>query len=150
MAGFDSPGKAKPEIVTIEITDTSVQHSLSSSEYMSAVVEQLFPAPLRYRLAWHDAHAKPPLYIWRPVPPSPLFVAVGMLATTTEEPPELTAMSCLPRRFAAVESSLPRNIWRHGGQVGGRSGSFWSSGPQLQTLLASQSQSRPTTSDGGY
>jgi hypothetical protein len=32
-----------------------VQHSLTSaSEWMGAIVDQLFPAPIRYRLAWHD------------------------------------------------------------------------------------------------
>ena len=32
-----------------------LERSLSSSEYMGAIIDQLLPPPLRYRLAWHDA-----------------------------------------------------------------------------------------------
>ena len=40
------------------------------------LVEQLLPAPVRYRLVWHDKGAVTrPIYLWRPVPPlSPLFL----------------------------------------------------------------------------
>jgi hypothetical protein len=66
---------------------------------MGAVVEQLLPAPIRYRLAWHDAHAKPPLYVWRGIPPSQEFVALGMIVTTSEDPPG-AATPHGPRRAA--------------------------------------------------
>lgn len=118
--GFDSPGKAKVEPIVLEVTDTAVQHKLTAaSEYMGAVVDQLLPPPLRYRLAWHDAHAKPPLYIWRAVPPSHDYVAIGMIASTSEEQPELTAMSCVPRRWVQHYDygDAPKCVWRHGGQV---------------------------------
>jgi hypothetical protein len=51
---------------------------MGSSEHLASVVEQLFPLPLRYRLAWHSLQHKPPLYIWRAVPPSGQFLALGM------------------------------------------------------------------------
>jgi len=35
------------------------------------------------------------LFIWRPVPPSDDFVALGMLATKTEDPPPLDALRCV-------------------------------------------------------
>ena len=142
VGGFESPSKAKLEPQVIEVTDTAVQHTLSSSEYMGAVVDQLLPPPLRYRLAWHDAHAKPPLYVWRAVPPTADFVAVGMFCTTSDEQPELSAMSCVPKRWLVHEREESRCVWRHGGQVGGRAGSFWATA-QLSLLVASQGQDPP-------
>ena len=55
--GYEPPDKASkasktPEPLLLEITDTSVQHTLSTSEHMGAVVDQLLPQPLRWRLAW--------------------------------------------------------------------------------------------------
>ena len=86
---------SKVEPIVLEVTDTAVQHTLSSSEYMAAVVEQLLPPPLRYRLAWHDAHAKPPLYIWRAVPPSHDFVAVShALTNTCRDRMSVPSLSC--------------------------------------------------------
>lgn len=144
VGSFESPSKAiKSDVLTIEVTDTAVQHSLSSSEWMGAVVDQLLPPPLRFRLAWHDAHSKPPLYIWRGVPPSHDFLVLGMVVTLSEDPPELTALSCVPRRWCTPEREPPKCVWRHGGQVGGRAGSFWASGPTHHTLLAVQGQSEP-------
>ena len=42
----------KNEPMMLEVTDTAVQHTLSTSEFMVAVVDQLLPPPLRWRLAW--------------------------------------------------------------------------------------------------
>ncbi|KOO22777.1 conserved unknown protein [Chrysochromulina tobinii] len=140
VSGFESPSKAgEPQL--LEVTDTAVG-MLASSESMSAVVDQLLPHPLRYRLAWHDAHAKPPLYIWRAVPPSADFVAVGMIATSSDDQPELTAMRCVPTRWLSAEKEEPKKVWQHGGQIGGRTGTFWSTN-QLNVLLAMHGQEPP-------
>ena len=67
------------------------------------LIEQLLPPPVRYRLVWHDKGAVTrPIYLWRPVPPSAQFVAMGMLSTATDEPPSLDAMRCVPRRWCAA------------------------------------------------
>ena len=90
-----------------------------------------------------------PLYIWRAVPPSTDFVSLGMLATTSEDQPDLNAMSCVPRRWCGLSESEPLCVWRHGGQMGGRAGSFWTSSPQqLFTLHAMQGQEPPAKDNG--
>eukprot|EP01052_Picozoa_sp_SAG31_P070349 SAG31_NODE_29204_length_399_cov_0.846667_1_plen_50_part_01 len=39
------------------------------------------------------------IYVWKPIPPGKHFVALGMLATTTDEPPARESVHCVPRRW---------------------------------------------------
>ena len=106
------------------------------------LVEQLLPAPARYRLVWHDKGALTrPIYLWRPVPPSAQFVALGMLATATDEPPALDAMRCVPRRWCERQTVASRLLWRDDGQ-GGRPGSFWAI-PTTELVVAAQGAEPP-------
>ena len=57
---------------------------MGASEHLNAVVQQLLPPPLRYRLVWHTEEGKTPLYVWKAVPPGPNFVAMGMAITMNE------------------------------------------------------------------
>ena len=125
--------------LVLEVSDSSV--ILGSSEHLHAVVEQLLPPPARYRLAWHSLTHKPPLYVWRAVPPSGQFLALGMLATTSDEPPPLEAMRCVPRRWCERHEKPARLVWRDEGQ-GGRPGSFWQL-PAMELLVAGQGAEPP-------
>jgi len=136
--GVDAPTKAHAPLV-LEVVDGSVM--MGSSEHLASVVEQLFPLPLRYRLAWHSLQHKPPLYIWRAVPPSGQFLALGMLATTSEEPPPLEAVRCVPRRWCEKQPTPARLLWRDDGQ-GGRPGSFWAI-PTMELVAAAQGAEPP-------
>lgn len=49
VVGYDSPSAKAVRVV--EITDTAAP-SLTSSDFLSTVVDQLLPLPLRYRLVW--------------------------------------------------------------------------------------------------
>ena len=138
--GLDPPGKGgRVAPLVLEVSDSAV--TLGSSEYLQAVVEQLFPLPLRFRLAWFSLQHKPPLYIWRAVPPSGQFVALGMVATTNEEPPPLNALCCVPRRWCEKHPVPPRLVWRDDGG-GGRPGSFWVN-PATELVLAVQGSEPP-------
>ena len=101
-------------------------------EHLAAVIEQLLPTPLRFRLVWHapvtsaQGGATVQLHVWRAVPPGPQFAAVGMVATTSEEPPPLTALRCVPRRWLVKENYAATMMWSNEGE-GGRAGSFWTS-----------------------
>lgn len=85
-----------------------------------------------YRLVWHSTQHKPPLYIWRAVPPAQNFVALGMVVSTGEEPPPLTACHCVPRRWCEAVVA-DRFVWRDDGQ-GGRAGSLWAT-PNMDLML---------------
>jgi len=138
--GLDPPGKGgRAAPLVLEVSDSGV--TLGSSEHLHAVVEQLLPTPLRFRLAWFSLQHTPPLYIWRAVPPSGQFVALGMVATTTEEPPPLNALCCVPRRWCEKHSMPPRLVWRDDGS-GGRPGSFWVN-PATELVLAVQGSEPP-------
>ena len=109
----------------------------------------MLPHPLRYRLVWHSTSNKPPLYIWRAVPPSGQFIALGMIASTSEEPPSTSAMVCVPRRWCArQQNKSPRPIWRDDGQ-GGRPGSFWSV-PTIELVVAARSGEPPEEALDGW
>jgi hypothetical protein len=146
--GLDPPGKGgrgHPPLV-LEVTDSAVsmaarESGLGSSDHLASVVEQLCPLPVRYRLAWHSFQHKPPLYVWRAVPPSGHFLALGMVATTSEDPPPLSAMHCVPRRWCERQAAPAKLQWRDDGQ-GGRPGSFWLL-PHMELVVAGQGAEPP-------
>lgn len=50
------------------------------------------------------------LYVWRPVPPSSVFVALGMIATTTDAPPPQDSVRCVPRRWVVESTFKPVKV----------------------------------------
>lgn len=86
------------EPLVVEITDTG-KSRLSHGKKLDVIVDTLFPRPVRFREVWKQEGGDKPLYIWRPVPPSSAYVAVGMIGTTSEEQPPLDMVRCLPRRW---------------------------------------------------
>ena len=145
VEGIEPPGRAgRPHPLILEVADSAVTFGdlgMGSSDHLAAVVDQLLPHPIRYRLAWHSTSFKPPLYVWRPVPPSGQYLALGMLCTTTDEPPPTTAMCCVPRRWCERQATPARSVWRDEGQ-GGRPGSFWAV-PTVELLVAGQGSEPP-------
>jgi hypothetical protein len=115
--------------VTIELHDTT-STGITSSKLLPAVVAQFCPAPLRFKQVWYKRLDKgsPSLYVWRAVPPSQKFVALGMVATTTDDPPPVAdSMRCVPRAWCteSLEGAVaPTMIWEDSG-TGGRPGSIW-------------------------
>ena len=126
-ASHDTPSGVK----VLEVTDTAAP-ALSHSEHLPAVLEQLFPHPARYRLLWYEKSGPKPLFVWRPVPPSDAFVALGMLATTTDEPPPKDAIHCAPAVWCAPSAGY-KHVW-NGPSVGGRAPSVWQASAQLHLM----------------
>ena len=147
ISGLEPPAKARSP-PTLDIKDGAVGLLGSSSEYLEAVVEQLLPNPLRYRLVWYSVHHKPPLFIWRAVPPSGQFVALGMVATVSEEPPPVTALCCVPKLWCERVSAAPRFVWRDDGE-GGSAGSIWATAG-MDLMLCVQGHELPEGGEGSW
>lgn len=64
------------------------------------------------------------LYAWRPIAPDD-FVALGVVCTTTEDPPPADSIRCVPRRWVQPTSVTPIQVWNDTGAGGGRPGSIW-------------------------
>jgi len=125
----------------LELTDMSVS-GMQQSKWVDAVVRQHFPHPIRFHRAWSILTGSNPLYIWQPVPPSSEFVAMGMIATKTEETPSVRSIHCVPRAWVDPAPEQVKMLWSDSG-AGGKSGSVWSVG-SLQLLAASAGQKPPT------
>ena len=81
-----------------------------------------------------------PLFLWRPVPPSSEFVALGCIATTSDEPPPPSAIHCVPRRWCRLSEKAnslppPKLLWRDDGRnASGRTASIWRGDAMLHTM----------------
>lgn len=81
------------------------------------------------------------LYIWKPIPPSPHFVTLGMIATTTADPPSLTSIRCVPKGWCRTVTTPPQLYWDDSG-LAGKKGSIWLVG-KYQLLWATEGHNAP-------
>ncbi len=107
----------------VELTDTRTSR-LKRGSTLGIVLEALFPHPKRFREVWRKEVGDHPLYVWRPVPHNSSFVALGLVATVTEEEPSLESVRCVHKRWAKVSEEVPVKLWEDSGTEG-RGGSFW-------------------------
>ena len=126
---------------TIELTDLSVG-AMTASKWLPLVIPQLFPHPQRFKQVWSIQTGSEPLFIWRPVPPSDEYVALGMVATKVEDPPpSCKSVHCVPASWVEAEPDMMKMLWSDEG-ASGKPGSLWAAG-SLQLLVAAQGHSAP-------
>ena len=124
VAGWQDPiGDKKVERMTIEFTDTAT-FSLSQSRTLEWVIYQLIPHPVKYQQVWHQELGATTFFAWKPIPPSPDYVAIGMIGTTSAEEPPVEMVRCIPRRWVIPSKYEPKLIWEDSG-AGGKKGSMW-------------------------
>ena len=75
------------------------------------------------------------------MPASSDYVALGMIATKTEEAPPLKSVHCVPREWVEPAPELTKMLWSDAG-ASGKAGSLWAAGT-LQMLVATQGQQPP-------
>lgn len=125
MGHYASSGFAYPKnnrFMAIELTDNGTTR-LQTSRVSATMISMVFPHPLRFKLAWQLKSSRP-VFAWRAVPPEG-FIALGMICTTNEDPPELSALRCVPQEWCVPSKGRPRKIWDDSGAGGGRAGSIW-------------------------
>jgi hypothetical protein len=64
------------------------------------------------------------MWAWKPVPPEH-FVALGMVCTSTEDPPDTDCLRCVPEKWCVPAKTAPVKVWDDTGAGGGRPGSIW-------------------------
>lgn len=93
------------------------------SSLLEQASEKYLPYPTRFHEIWSISHGANKVWAWQPVAPSG-FVALGVLVTTTKDPPDVKSMRCVPRNWCQRSTFAPRQIWTEAG-LGGRPGSMW-------------------------
>lgn len=83
---------------TIDLFDMSESRFSDSDILTPSRINFLFPHPSKYRKVWYQSRGgSKSIYVWRPVPPSNDFVAMGVVVTSSGTPPEVTAVRCVPK-----------------------------------------------------
>jgi len=117
-SNYDNPNKDGRDRLTLEITDTAASW-VGGSNWMPVVLDQFMPHPARFRLAWSLTHGSNPFYAWQPIPPSEKFVALGMVGTTSENPPDIKSIRCVSIEWT-VDTKYLKMQWND--EI---SGSIW-------------------------
>eukprot|EP00798_Chlamydomonas_sp_ICE-L_P024425 gene24425-10024_t len=137
--GHDDPGTDKETTVRIfELRDRSVL-AVQASKFSAAVRSRLMPLPIRYSLEFEYTKGEKPLYLWRPIPPSKHFCALGMMATNEPHPPPVSWMACVPVDWCVLTSEAAL-MWEM--TQGSKSGAIWRIGA-MGLLWATRSSSQP-------
>ena len=151
---YGHPGSySRPNVTPLlpEVEDTSVWLMLRGG-LIDAVLARFAPHPRQFRRAWqvHLPDPQPSFYAWEPVPPSDSYVAVGMVITTTDEPPQPSSVRCLHKQLCRPAIEPPRFLWNDRG-LGGKRGSLWTVN-NLHCVWATDGYERPRGSgpDGAF
>jgi len=93
------------------------------------LIDRFMPQPVTYHQLWQQQSSKS-LFLWEPVPPSPEFVAVGLVATTRDTEPPLSACRCVPKSWSErLDQRRLSKLWAGVG-VGSVPASFWTPSSQ--------------------
>ena len=96
--------KQLTQCTVIEVRDMFAGYpKKQQGETLEDWIEKVLPRPTSYRLIWAEKSGSKPLYIWRPVPRSEVFQAVGVVCTLTPKEPALTEVRTIPRQWLARE-----------------------------------------------
>lgn len=107
----------------VRVRDTQGGKVLGST-HINDVIRRFLPFPRSFRLVWTQTGRDQSLFVWRAVPPSPRFVALGHICTISDDPPDVSAIHCVPRAWTTMSSVPPKCVWTDAG-TGGKSGSLW-------------------------
>jgi len=126
---------------SLELTDLGRFSISQSANLDESHVNYLMPYPIRYKMVWWQQTAANSFYIWKPIPPSGDFVALGMVGTLTNDEPPLDAVRCINKGFLVKSSEPPSIVWDNKG-TGGKKGSFWCMN-KLGLLVATEGHEEP-------
>jgi hypothetical protein len=118
-----STASAAKKFLTIELTDMATLR-FRREQALQAVLDRVLPPPARFKLVWHLARGKKSLFAWKPVAPEH-FVALGVVCTSTDEPPSAASVRCVPERWCTPTTTRPVKVWDDIGAGGGKPGSIW-------------------------
>mmetsp|Transcript_15005 Transcript_15005/g.34018 ORF Transcript_15005/g.34018 Transcript_15005/m.34018 type:complete len:145 (-) Transcript_15005:203-637(-) len=94
------------------------------SSFLVSVVQQFLLPPVRLTQIWCKRFkGQRQLYVWEAVPPEG-FVALGMICSTTEVPPPVESMRCVPLSWVRLSTLEPEKLWDDAGSSGAQ-GSIW-------------------------
>jgi len=120
--GFNAPGR------TLVLQVKAAGHPPSGNGAglgLTAWLTRYLPRPVAFRLLWRDRRGAEAqtgsggnvgegLFVWRPVPPSDLFVALGAICTTDSAEPRDVEVRCVPRAWLVRGDSLGPTLWSLG------------------------------------
>jgi Ca2+-binding EF-hand superfamily protein len=124
--GFTNPLKSRTSgrYQFIEVTDQATMR-MNRGRVLKAVLDKVCPHPTKFKQVWHFMRGERSLFAWKAVPPDSRFVALGMICTTTEAPPDTREMRCVPLSWCEPAKEPPIKIWDDTGAGGGKPGSLW-------------------------
>lgn len=130
----------RAERYALELTDLSIT-GVKQSKWLPLVVRRTFPHPARFHRVWSIQTGAQPLFVWEPVPADAEHVALGMVASRSEEPPSVRSVHCVPRAWVEPAPELVKMLWSDAG-ASGKPGSLWAVG-SLQLLVAAPGNAAP-------
>ena len=97
--GFTNPLKTRTagRYQLIEVTDNATLRR-NRAKIMTGVINAVCPYPIRFKQVWHLSRGGVSLYAWKAFPPEG-FVAMGMMCTVKDEPPDVKCMRCVPQAW---------------------------------------------------
>mmetsp|Transcript_39763 Transcript_39763/g.98280 ORF Transcript_39763/g.98280 Transcript_39763/m.98280 type:complete len:3869 (-) Transcript_39763:305-11911(-) len=126
-----NPARAKGVAarLIVELASTSSSFGLAglgATERFLEVARAVLPHPRRFKLVWSTLAGGKPLYVWRPIAPSAAYVALGFVATCSEDEPLPSSVHCVPARWCVETRTPARAVGEATGSgANSRPGSLW-------------------------
>ena len=127
LGNYENPGSGKnvkkDSRVYLEAIDTGALGITGSQRHVE-ILGKIVPHPVRFQKIWGKDEGKNSVYFWRGVPPTNDYVTLGSVVTTTDEPPAVETIRCVPRQWCTSTPLRPVKVWDDTG-MSGRPGSLW-------------------------
>ena len=136
-----------------ELEDMAVFLPFWRGSVIDRVLDQYAPHPQQFRKVWQVqiGGGLPSFFAWEPVPPGDgdgQYVALGMVITTSDEPPPPTSVRLMHRSLCCASRTEPVELWNDRG-LGGAPGALWTVN-NLGCVWATKGYDQPRgTGDGG-
>eukprot|EP01050_Picozoa_sp_SAG11_P001056 SAG11_NODE_43_length_20795_cov_11.860456_4_plen_908_part_00 len=110
-----SDNRAPANVELVRLRNSKGGRFSASDQHKADIIRRFLPHPRRFNQVWNKQLGEDSFFVWKPIPPGKNFVAIGMVVTTTDEPPERETVHCVPRRWVVPTAFEPHMIWDDSG-----------------------------------
>ena len=113
----------REQFMTLQLTDNATLR-MKRAQTQAAVMKESIPASGEVQRNLAHEERSELIVCMKPIPPEG-YASLGQLFTSTDRPPDVRTIHCVPSSWVIKSTRPPRKVWDDTGAGGGKAGSMW-------------------------